>query len=159
MVTQHLPWQPLPKLDNPFSEAIFPNAHHKPPLVQLEAISSCPIACFLEEKTDPHFAITFQAVIESGKVSLDFHFSQYAWWQSCQPGGPRWHEGMGWQEPYEVQQEVQSPAPEKGESLALLQADVWWVWRKGPGGLGRQQAKHDSAAPWQQRKSSASSAI
>ncbi|KAK4823068.1 hypothetical protein QYF61_025407 [Mycteria americana] len=40
-------------LDNPFSEVKFPNIQSKPPLVQLEAISSRPIACYLGEETDP----------------------------------------------------------------------------------------------------------
>ncbi|KAK4821205.1 hypothetical protein QYF61_015773 [Mycteria americana] len=58
----HLPGQPVPMLDNPFSEEKFPNIQSKPPLVQLEAISSCPITCYLGEETDPHLSTTsFQA--------------------------------------------------------------------------------------------------
>ncbi|KAK4818276.1 hypothetical protein QYF61_009994 [Mycteria americana] len=58
----HFPGQPVPRLDNPFSEEKFPNIQSKPPLVQLEAISSCPIACYLGEETDPHLSTTsFQA--------------------------------------------------------------------------------------------------
>ncbi|KAK4814505.1 hypothetical protein QYF61_021568 [Mycteria americana] len=49
----HFPGQPVPMLDNPFSEEKFPNIQSKPPLVQLEAISSCPITCYLGEETDP----------------------------------------------------------------------------------------------------------
>ena len=57
-------------LDNPFGEEIFPNIQSKPPLAQLEAISSCPIACYLGEETDTHLATTsFQVVVESDKVS------------------------------------------------------------------------------------------
>ncbi|KAK4825495.1 hypothetical protein QYF61_027650 [Mycteria americana] len=57
-------------LDNPFSEESFPNTQCKPPLVQLEAISSCPMACYLGEETDPHLTTTsFQVVVESSKVS------------------------------------------------------------------------------------------
>ncbi|KAK4824042.1 hypothetical protein QYF61_009633 [Mycteria americana] len=49
-------------LDNPFSEVKFPNIHSKPPLAQLEAISSRPITCYLGEETDPHLSTTsFQA--------------------------------------------------------------------------------------------------
>ncbi|KAK4807082.1 hypothetical protein QYF61_018423 [Mycteria americana] len=49
-------------LDKPFSEVKFPNIQSKPPLVQLEAISSCPITCYLGEETDPHLSTTsFQA--------------------------------------------------------------------------------------------------
>ncbi|KAK4826227.1 hypothetical protein QYF61_006268 [Mycteria americana] len=54
----HFPGQPVPMLDNPFSEVKFPNIQSKPPLVQLEAISSHPIACYLGEETDPHLATT-----------------------------------------------------------------------------------------------------
>ncbi|KAK4814535.1 hypothetical protein QYF61_022254 [Mycteria americana] len=49
---------------------IFPNIQSKPPMVQLEAISSCPITCYLGEETDPHLSTTsFQVVVESNKVS------------------------------------------------------------------------------------------
>ncbi|KAK4823336.1 hypothetical protein QYF61_001613 [Mycteria americana] len=58
----HFPGQPVPMLDNPFSEEIFPNIQSKPPLEQLEAISSRPIACYLGEETNTHLATTsFQA--------------------------------------------------------------------------------------------------
>ncbi|KAK4824205.1 hypothetical protein QYF61_012119 [Mycteria americana] len=49
----HFPGQPLPMLDNPFREVKFPNIQSKPPLAQLEAISSRPITCDLGEETDP----------------------------------------------------------------------------------------------------------
>ncbi|KAK4809582.1 hypothetical protein QYF61_025025 [Mycteria americana] len=68
---------PLPMLDNPFSEVTFPNIQSKPPLVQLEAISSCPMACYLGEETDPHLSTTsFQGVEESNKVSPQPPFLQ-----------------------------------------------------------------------------------
>ncbi|KAK4832282.1 hypothetical protein QYF61_021681 [Mycteria americana] len=54
----HFPGQPVPMLDNPFSEEKFPNIQSKPPLVQLEAISSRPITCYLGEETDPHLSTT-----------------------------------------------------------------------------------------------------
>ncbi|KAK4822228.1 hypothetical protein QYF61_011869, partial [Mycteria americana] len=58
----HFLGQPVPILDNPFSEEKFPNIQSKPPLAQLEAISSCPITCYLGEETDPHLSTTsFQA--------------------------------------------------------------------------------------------------
>jgi len=44
-------------LDNPFGEGIFPNIQSKSPLVQLEAIASCPIASYLGE--DKHQLILF----------------------------------------------------------------------------------------------------
>ena len=40
MVTQPLPWAAWSVLDSPFGEEIFPNIQSKPPLAQLEAISS-----------------------------------------------------------------------------------------------------------------------
>ncbi|KAK4806245.1 hypothetical protein QYF61_013389 [Mycteria americana] len=49
----HFPGQPVPMLDNPVSEVKFPNIQSKPPLAQLEAISSGPITCYLGEETDP----------------------------------------------------------------------------------------------------------
>ncbi|KAK4829933.1 hypothetical protein QYF61_007656 [Mycteria americana] len=55
-VNQHL--QPVPMLDNPFSEVKFPNIQSKPPLVQLEAISSRPIICYLGEETHTHLSTT-----------------------------------------------------------------------------------------------------
>ncbi|KAK4829404.1 hypothetical protein QYF61_003885 [Mycteria americana] len=58
----HFPGQPVPMPDNPFSEIKFPNIQSKPPLAQLEAISSRPITCYLGEETDPHLSTTsFQA--------------------------------------------------------------------------------------------------
>ncbi|KAK4810554.1 hypothetical protein QYF61_004517, partial [Mycteria americana] len=39
-------------------EVQFPNIQSKPPLAQLEAISSCPITCYLGEETDPHLSTT-----------------------------------------------------------------------------------------------------
>ncbi|KAK4825851.1 hypothetical protein QYF61_003102 [Mycteria americana] len=58
----HFPGQPVPMLDNPSSEVKSPNIQSKPLLVQLEAISSRPITCYLGEETDPHLSTTsFQA--------------------------------------------------------------------------------------------------
>jgi len=57
-------------LDNPFSEEVFPDIQSEPPLVQLEAVSSCPIACYLGKEADTCLAIaSFQIVLEIGKVS------------------------------------------------------------------------------------------
>lgn len=41
----------MPGLDKPFEEEIFPNVQSKPLLAQLEAVSSCPIPCYLEERS------------------------------------------------------------------------------------------------------------
>ncbi|KAK4825008.1 hypothetical protein QYF61_022954 [Mycteria americana] len=58
----------------------------KPPLAQLEAISSCPITCYLGEETDPHLSTTsFQAVVESDKVSPQPPFLQAKQSQLPQP--------------------------------------------------------------------------
>ncbi|KAK4816273.1 hypothetical protein QYF61_014345 [Mycteria americana] len=72
----HCPGQPVPMLDNPFSEVKFPNIQTKPTMaqlearVQLEAISSRPITSYLGEETDPHLSTTsFQVAVESKKVS------------------------------------------------------------------------------------------
>jgi len=57
-------------LGNHFSEELFPNIQYIHPLGQLEAISPCPIACYLGEVTNIHLATTsFQVVVESNKVS------------------------------------------------------------------------------------------
>jgi len=44
-----LPGQPVPMSDHSFSKEIFPNIQSKPPLTHLQAISSHPIASYLEE--------------------------------------------------------------------------------------------------------------
>ncbi|KAK4810660.1 hypothetical protein QYF61_007460 [Mycteria americana] len=68
----HFPGQPVPRLDNPFSEEKFPNIQSKPPLMQLEAISSCPITSYLGEETNPHLSTTsFQTLHQLCCPSLD----------------------------------------------------------------------------------------
>ncbi|KAK4808595.1 hypothetical protein QYF61_009898 [Mycteria americana] len=82
----HFPGQPVPMLDNPFSEEKFPNIQTKPPLAQLETISSCPITCYLGEGTDPHLSTTsFQVAVESNKVSPQPPFLQAKQSQLPQP--------------------------------------------------------------------------
>jgi len=54
--------------DHSFNKEIFPNIQSKPPLTQLEAISSHPIASYLGEETNTCLT-TFQVVVESNKVS------------------------------------------------------------------------------------------
>ncbi|KAK4809951.1 hypothetical protein QYF61_002908 [Mycteria americana] len=82
----HFPGQPVPMLDNPFSEVKFPNIQSKPPLAQLEAISSCPITCYLGEETNTHLSTTsFQVVVESDKVSPQPPFLQAKQPQFPQP--------------------------------------------------------------------------
>ncbi|KAK4826200.1 hypothetical protein QYF61_006144 [Mycteria americana] len=79
--------EPVPMLDNPFREVKFPNIQSKPPLAQLEVISSCPITCYhLGEETDPHLSTTsFQVVVESHKVSPQPPFLQAKQPQFPQP--------------------------------------------------------------------------
>ncbi|KAK4830892.1 hypothetical protein QYF61_013821 [Mycteria americana] len=82
----HFPGQPVPMPDNPLGEEKFPNIQSKPPLAQLEAISSCPITCYLGEETDPHLSTTsFQVVVESDKVSPQPPFLQAKQSQLPQP--------------------------------------------------------------------------
>ena len=77
MVTPPLPWAACLVLDNSFGEGIFPNIQSKPPLVQFEAVSSHPIACYLGEEADTHLATaSFQVVVESDKVSPQPPFLQ-----------------------------------------------------------------------------------
>ena len=67
----HLPGQPVPMPDHFFSREIFHNIQSKPPLTQLEAISSHPIISYLEEETSACLTTaSFQAAVESNKVSL-----------------------------------------------------------------------------------------
>ena len=55
--------------DHSFSKDIFPNSQSKPPLMQLEAIASHPIASYLREDTNICLTTTsFQVVVESNKV-------------------------------------------------------------------------------------------
>ncbi|NXW09053.1 MELT protein, partial [Fregetta grallaria] len=61
----HFPGQPVPMLDHPFREEIFPNTQSKSPLAQLKSVPSCPIVSYLGEKADPHLATTsFQVIVE-----------------------------------------------------------------------------------------------
>ncbi|KAK4820813.1 hypothetical protein QYF61_007207 [Mycteria americana] len=82
----HLPGQPLPMLDHSLSKEFFPNIQSKPPLLQLEAISSCPITSYLEEEIDTHLTTTsFQVAVESDKVSPQPPFLQAEQSQFLQP--------------------------------------------------------------------------
>jgi len=66
----HFPGQPNLTPDHSFSKVIFPDIQSKPSLMQLEAISSRPIAGYLGEETDTCLTTTsFHLVAESNKVS------------------------------------------------------------------------------------------
>ena len=58
-------------LDNPLSEEIFLDIQSKPPLAQLEAISSCPVTCYLGKETNIHLATTsFQVAVENETIMV-----------------------------------------------------------------------------------------
>lgn len=46
---QACPWQPVLMLDNPLPEEISPNTQSKHALVQPQAVSPCPVTCYVEE--------------------------------------------------------------------------------------------------------------
>ncbi|KAK4827087.1 LOW QUALITY PROTEIN: hypothetical protein QYF61_014189 [Mycteria americana] len=71
-------------LDNPFSEVKFPNIQSKPPLAQLEAISSCSITCYLGGDRPPPLYNLLSGV-ESKKVSPQLPFLQAKQPQFPQP--------------------------------------------------------------------------
>jgi len=55
--------------DHSFSEETFPNTQSKSPLMQLEAISSHPIASYLGEEIIIYLTTTsFQVVVETNEV-------------------------------------------------------------------------------------------
>ena len=65
-VTPPHPWQSIPVPDHSFGGKVFPNIQPEPPLAQLEAIPSHPIASYLGEEADPCLTTTsFQAVVDS----------------------------------------------------------------------------------------------
>jgi len=55
--------------DHSFSKDFFPNIYSKSPLMQFEAIASCPIASYLGDETNTCLTTTsFQVVVEGNKV-------------------------------------------------------------------------------------------
>lgn len=60
----YFPGKPMPVLNYPFHEGIFPNSQSQPPLVQFEAISPHPITCCLWDEVNPCLTRTScQAVV------------------------------------------------------------------------------------------------
>ncbi|CAM9605471.1 unnamed protein product, partial [Bubo scandiacus] len=56
--------------NNPVCKEILPNIQSKPSLVQLEAITSCLIACCIVKETHPQLSATsFQVAVEGNEVS------------------------------------------------------------------------------------------
>lgn len=77
MVIPPLSWQPVPVLNNPLGEEIFPAIQMKSLLVQLEAVFFHSVAYYLEEVANPHLTTTpFQAVVECSKALLSLLFSR-----------------------------------------------------------------------------------
>jgi len=44
----------------------FPDTKPKPPLVQLDAISSCPVTCYLTKETDIHLTTEYDRTLKLG---------------------------------------------------------------------------------------------
>ena len=66
----HCPGQPVPMSDHSFSKEIFPNIQSKPPLMQLEAIASRPVASYLGKETNTRLTTpSFQVAVGSDEVS------------------------------------------------------------------------------------------
>lgn len=67
-------------LEHSFHEEIVSNVPSTPPLAPFEAISPCPIACYVGEETDPHLAscpalgfllgLSALSVVSSGLTSV-----------------------------------------------------------------------------------------
>ncbi|TRZ20636.1 hypothetical protein HGM15179_006444 [Zosterops borbonicus] len=58
-----------------FSEEIFPHIQSKPLLAQHEAISLCPVPCYMGGEPDPHMVTpSILGVVETNKVIPDPHF-------------------------------------------------------------------------------------
>ena len=68
MVTQPPPGEPIPVLNNPFSKEVFPDIQPKLTLVQLKAISPCPVTCHQWEETNPACAVSATQVFENGGI-------------------------------------------------------------------------------------------
>jgi len=78
--------QPIAMPHNSFSEEISPNIQHKPPLVQLEAISAYPITWCAGEKPSPHLVIdSFKVTVKYNNVSPEPFFLQAKQPQIPQP--------------------------------------------------------------------------
>ena len=57
-------------LNHTLYEEIIPNIQYKPPLVQLETVSSSPTTCHLRKETNTLLATTsIQVIVESDEVS------------------------------------------------------------------------------------------
>ena len=64
----HLPGQPIPVPYRPFREKAFPNIQPESPLVQLEAIPSCPITVIWEKRLAPT-SPQHLSVVESNEIT------------------------------------------------------------------------------------------
>eukprot|EP00076_Gallus_gallus_P034103 XP_024999641.1 T-complex protein 11 homolog isoform X4 [Gallus gallus] len=70
MVTQHLPGEPIPVLNNPFCKEVFPDIQPKLPLVQLEAISPHPVTS--EKRPAPlccnHLSVSSPQILSTNEL-------------------------------------------------------------------------------------------
>ena len=71
----HLPGKSIPVLNHPFSK-VFPDIQSNLPLVQLEAISTCPLICHQWEETKSKCIVTWQCQM------IYYHFS-FILFHSC----------------------------------------------------------------------------
>lgn len=70
-VLRYLSAQPIPILNQSYSEEILPDVHSKPPLVQLEAVSSHHITYHLRTETSSILtAASFQVVVGRDELCL-----------------------------------------------------------------------------------------
>ena len=84
----HFPGQPVPMLDNPFSEEFFPNIQSKPPWCNLRPFPLVLSLVTWEKRPDPHLPTTsFQVVVESNQVSPEPPPLQAKQSQFPQPAG------------------------------------------------------------------------
>lgn len=73
---ESIPTQSVSMYDNPSSEETLPDVQPKPPLMQLEVLSSHPVGGCLGEEANPYLATaSFQGVIEL-QSPLSFLFSR-----------------------------------------------------------------------------------
>ena len=58
----HLPGEPIPVLNHPFSKEVFPDIQPKLSLVQLKAISPCPVTCHQWEESESKVKLSLTSV-------------------------------------------------------------------------------------------------
>jgi len=101
-------------LHKSFSKEIFPNIQSKPPLMQLEALSSRPITSYLGEETNTYLATTsFQVFVDLSPASLPFFGHAPApQCPSCSEGSKTKHSNRGVTSPVLSSGDDQFPSPD-----------------------------------------------